>query len=112
MKEIEKKKGEDIMKRMLFNWMISKQIVDNIEQQKKIDNYEPITPTPIKENKTIYEYWPAFDNDIPTLGIAYALYEENNVCHVVKDGVCKCYFEFEGSNDYIKTKPNNFFSRI
>ena len=100
------------MKRILFHWMISKNIVDNIEQQKRINNYEPISPEPEKKIHTIYEYWPAFDNDIPTLDIAYKLYEENQVCHIFKNGKCKCYFEFNGDDGYIKSQPNNFFERI
>ena len=40
------------------------------------------------------------------------LRDENRVCHVLKDGVCKCYFEFEADEGYIKNKPQDFFERI
>lgn len=100
------------MKRSLFNWFVSKTIVDNIEQQNKIKNYEPIDRQPKKQDIIIYEYWPAFDNDIPSLELAYQLYEENNVCHILKNGTCKCYLEFMGRDDYITTKQKNFFERI
>ena len=104
-------KGVVIMIEFIIGWIIGKNI-ENTNQEQKIQNYEPIKPYPKKEEKIIYEYWPAFDNDIPSLEIAYKLYEENNVCHVIQDGICKCYFEFEGDEDYIKTKPNVFFKKI
>ena len=99
------------MKHFILGWLIGNTVADNQKKQHTI-NYEPTYIEPKAKEKTIYEYWPAFDNDIPSLEIAYKLYEENNVCHVLKDGVCKCYFEFEGDEGYIKTKPKDFFERI
>lgn len=95
----------------ILGWLIGKNITNNHKEQKVV-NHEPIYTPPKKKKMTVYEYWPAFDNDIPTLEMAYKLYEENNVCHVIKDGVCKCYFEFDGDDSYIKTEPNKFFERI
>ena len=95
----------------ILGWLIGKNIADNQKTQDVI-NYEPAYTPPKRKEMTVYEYWPAFDNDIPSLEIAYKLYEENNVCHVIKDGVCKCYFEFDGDDGYIKTEPDKFFERI
>jgi hypothetical protein len=95
------------MKRLLFSWIVSKDIIENIAEQHRINNYEPIEEPEVKE-EIIYEYWSAFDNDIPTLEIAYNLYEENRVCHILKDGICKCYFEFNGDEGYIKNDPKKF----
>ena len=99
------------MKHFILGWLIGNTVADNQNKQ-HIINYEPTYIEPETKEKIIYEYWPAFDNDIPSLEIAYKLYEENNVCHVIKDGVCKCYFEFDGDDGYIKTEPNKFFERI
>ena len=99
------------MMEFIFGWLIGKNI-ESKEREERIQNYEPIKPIQKKDEITVYEYWSAFDNDIPSLEIAYKLYEENRVCHVLKDGICKCYFEFEADEDYIKNKPKDFFDRI
>ena len=73
------------------------------------------TPTPKKKEGIVYEYWPAFDHDEPTIGLAYKLYEENQVCHVPvpQDKVCKCYLEFEADvEEYLKKDPNTYFDKI
>jgi len=95
----------------ILGWLIGKNVADNQKTQNAI-NYEPTYTPPKRKEMTVYEYWPAFDNDIPSLEIAYKLYEENNVCHVIQDGVCKCYFEFDGDDGYIKTEPDKFFEKI
>ena len=100
-----------IMMEFMFGWLIGKNL-DNKNQEQKIQNYEPTKLSHKKEEITMYEYWPAFDNDIPSLELAYQLYEENNVCHILKNGTCKCYLEFMGGDDYITTKQENFFERI
>ena len=99
------------MMNFILGWLIGKNIADNQKTQDVI-NYEPVYTPPKRKEMTVYEYWPAFDNDIPSLEIAYKLYEENNICHVIQDGVCKCYFEFDGDDGYIKTDPEHFFDRI
>lgn len=99
------------MMEFMIGWLIGKNL-KNKNQEQKIQNYEPTESLHKKEEITVYEYWPAFDNDIPSLEIAYKLYDENRVCHVLKDGVCKCYFEFEADEGYIQNKPQDFFERI
>ena len=77
------------------------------------ENEKPVeTHTTKPKEILVYEYWPAFDNDVPSLELAYKLYEENRVCHILKDGVCKCYFEFDGDEKDIKSDPKKFFDRI
>lgn len=95
----------------MLGWLIGKSVADNQTEQ-KIINYEPSYTLPKRKEITVYEYWPAFDNDIPSLETAYKLYEENHTCHVIQDGVCKCYFEFDGDDGYIETEPDKFFERI
>ena len=99
------------MNRLFNKWLIGKIVADNQVSQ-KIENYEPIDTIHKKEEITLYEYWPAFDNDVPTLEMAEQFYEDNRICHVVQDGICKCFFEFEGDPQYLKNEPKKFFDRI
>ena len=100
-----------IMNKIFNRWLIGKVIADN-QKIYNINNYEPTIIEPRKKDITIYEYWPAFDNDIPTLAMAEQFYEENRICHVIQDGICKCFFEFDGDEGYLKTEPKKFFDRI
>jgi hypothetical protein len=96
----------------ILGWVLGKSAKEHNKAEQYIRNYEPSYTIPEKKEMTVYEYWPAFDNDIPTLELAYKLYEENHTCHILKDGVSKCYFEFEGDDGYVKTDPEHFFERI
>lgn len=100
------------MMNFILGWLLGKNIIENDNQRQHMNNYEPTITLPEKKDIIIYEYWPAFDNDVPSLEIAYKLYEENQVCHVIKDGVCKCYFEFTGDENYLKKEPRKFYDRI
>ena len=97
----------------ILGWVLGKRILEqnnnNNSPEEKLN-----VPMPKQERKPmlIYEYWPAFDNEIPTLDEAYKLYEDNHVCHLNKGGICKCYFEFDGDDSYIKTDPRHFFENI
>lgn len=68
----------------LFGWMVPSTPVE----------YKP-KPKPKEEELMVsYEYWPQFDNDEPTLEMAFKYYEENTICHIAKGGKTKCYFEY------------------
>ena len=68
----------------LFGWMVPEEIPHTVKPKVKEE----------KVAKISYEYWPQFDNDEPTLEMAYKFYEENSICHIAKDGKTKCYFEY------------------
>jgi hypothetical protein len=105
-------KGVDIMMDFLFGWLVGKNIAEHKDTQPEI-NIEDYVYTPKRrKDMTVYEYWPAFDNDIPTLELAYKLYEENHTCHILKNGVSKCYYEFDGDDGFVETDPEHFFERI
>lgn len=42
-----------------------------------------------------YNHLQEFDNYPCTLEQAYELYEYNGLCHLLKDGIVKCYQEFD-----------------
>lgn len=100
------------MHNFIIGWILGKRIAKQYNDKPQV-NTEELFYTPSKRKEmTVYEYWPAFDNDVPSLETAYKLYNEDHICHVIKDDICKCYFEFDGDDGYIKTEPDKFFERI
>ena len=100
------------MKDFIIGWILGRRIAEQHNDKPQVNIEEFFYTPPKRKEMTVYEYWPAFDNDVPSLEIAYKLYNEDRVCHVIKDGVCKCYFEFDGDDGYIEIEPNKFFDRI
>jgi hypothetical protein len=94
----------------ILGWVLGRNITnDTVEEP--IERFETYTPKRRREI-TVYEYWPAFDNDIPSLETAYKLYEENHTCHVIQGGTCKCFYEFDGDDGYVENDPEHFFENI
>lgn len=103
------------MKDFIIGWILGNhlsKINESHSYTEDITTSDNIIESKKEKDITVYEYWPEFDNDIPVLDMAYKLYEENKVCHIVKDGKCKCYFEFDGDTGYIKKDPKKYFEII
>lgn len=99
------------MKRVILGWMIGNAVANS--QSANQYNDTPYYTEPIQKDDIVYEYWPHFDNDEPTIGLAYQLYEENQVCHLAKNGGCTCYLEFEGDvKRYMRKNPEIYFDKI
>lgn len=104
------------MKDFIIGWILGNHISKLNESHPSTTDTSVLEDNIIETKKEkdiiVYEYWPEFDNDIPVLDMAYKLYEENKVCHIIKNGTCKCYFEFDGDTGYLKKDPKKYFEII
>lgn len=75
------------MFRGMFDWLFTDHSEPNYTVRKR--EVEEL-PKPIPT----YEYWPQFDDDEPTLEMAYKFYEENSVCHLCQNQKVRCYLEY------------------
>lgn len=80
------------MLRGILAWLLA----DRIEREREAlewveeDDEEEVQPV----RRVSYDYWPQFDDDEPTLEMAYKFYEENSVCHLCQNQRVRCYIEY------------------
>lgn len=80
----------------MFRGILAWILADGLERERQIDFEEeeemeiPVQPV----SQISYEYWPQFDDDEPTLEMAYNFYEENSICHLCQNQKVRCYLEY------------------
>ena len=79
------------MLRGILTWLLT----DRMEREREVlewveDEEEEVKPV----RQVSYDYWPQFDDDEPTLEMAYKFYEENSVCHLCQNQRVRCYIEY------------------
>lgn len=81
------------MLRGILAWLLA----DRMEREREVlewveDDEEEEEVKPVRQ--VSYDYWPQFDDDEPTLEMAYKFYEENSVCHLCQNQRVRCYIEY------------------
>jgi hypothetical protein len=80
------------MLRGILAWLLA----DRMEREREVlewvedEEEEEVKPVP----QVSYDYWPQFDDDEPTLEMAYNFYEENSICHLCQNQKVRCYLEY------------------
>lgn len=80
---------------------------------RKENKREQVDKVPEREIRTVYRYDPIFDDEEPTIGEAFDLYERKQLCHIAHNGHIKFYIEEE--HEYLAGYhfyPKNIFERI
>ena len=80
------------MLRGILAWLLADRMEREREVLEWVEDEEEEEVKPVRQ--VSYDYWPQFDDDEPTLEMAYKFYEENSVCHLCQNQRVRCYIEY------------------